>query len=126
MKANEVPEKVYFSSTEDGTHYYTEGIPSEREYVEYVRKDAFIEKAEKWLSLNLKMLMNVLDVEYGTHETDVKDFVVDFRRYMKVFASIEPDDDAVEHYQTNEYPASKLNRPYERMRWNALENIWRD
>ena len=44
MKA---PEKVYFSLNENGTHYYTEGIPSEREYVEYVRKDAFIENPDE-------------------------------------------------------------------------------
>lgn len=50
MKANEAPEKIYFSSTEDGTHYYTEGIPFEREYIEYVRKDAFIEKAIKYIA----------------------------------------------------------------------------
>ena len=122
----EAPKKIYFTSTEDGAHYYTEEIPFEREYIEYICKDAFIEKAEKWLSLNLKMLMNVLDVEYDTHETDVKDFVGDFRRYMKDFASIERNDDAVEHDQINEYPASKLNRPYEQMRLNALENIWRE
>ena len=33
MKVN-APEKLYFSTTENGTHYYTEGIPFEREYVE--------------------------------------------------------------------------------------------
>lgn len=43
----------------------------------------FIEKADKWLSLNMKMLMNVLDVEYDTHDTDIKDFIEDFRRYIK-------------------------------------------
>lgn len=51
--------------------------------IEYVRKDVFVEKANKWLSLNMKMLMNVLDVEYDTHDTDIKDFIEDFRRYMK-------------------------------------------
>ena len=51
--------------------------------IEYVRKDVFIEKADKWLSLNMKMLMNVLDVEYDTHDTDIKDFIEDFRRYIK-------------------------------------------
>jgi len=49
MKANEAPEKLYFSSTENGTHYYTEGIPFEQEYIEYMRTDAFIEKACEWL-----------------------------------------------------------------------------
>ena len=51
--------------------------------IEYVRKDVFIEKANKWLSLNMKMLMNVLDVEYDTHDTDIKDFIEDFRNYIK-------------------------------------------
>lgn len=41
----EAPEKIYFTSTENGTHYYTEGMPFERESIEYVHKDAFIEKA---------------------------------------------------------------------------------
>lgn len=46
MKANS-PEKIYFTSTEGGTHYYTEGIPFEREYIEYTRTDTFIEKAKE-------------------------------------------------------------------------------
>jgi hypothetical protein len=51
--------------------------------IEYVRKDTFIEKANKWLSINMKMLMNVLDVEYDTHDTDIKDFIEDFKKYME-------------------------------------------
>lgn len=53
MKANEAPEKLYFSATENGTHYYTEGIPFEREYIEYTHTDAFIEKACEWLEEHL-------------------------------------------------------------------------
>lgn len=56
MKTNEVPEKIYFSSTENGTHYYTEGIPFEREYIEYIRTDAFIEKACEWLLQQEEMI----------------------------------------------------------------------
>ena len=44
----EAPEKIYFSTNENGTNY-TERIPFGRKYVEYVRKDAFIEKVEKYL-----------------------------------------------------------------------------
>ena len=40
-------EKIYFSSTENGTHYYTEGIPFEREYIEYIRTDAFMERVKE-------------------------------------------------------------------------------
>lgn len=52
MKANEAPETIYFTSNENGTCYYTEGIPFEREYIEYICKDAFIEKACEWLKEN--------------------------------------------------------------------------
>ena len=48
METSEALEKIYFSTNENGTHYYTEKIPFEREYIEYVRKDVFIEKANKW------------------------------------------------------------------------------
>lgn len=48
----------------------------------HVRENV-IENANKWLSLNLKMLMNVLDVEYDAHEIDIKDFIEDFKKAMK-------------------------------------------
>lgn len=70
MKANEAPEKLYFSQIEDGTHYYTEGIPFERDYVEYIRKDAFIEKACKFLYEQL----NNGTMECGNIEEFIEDF----------------------------------------------------
>lgn len=70
MKAN-APEKIYLTTNENNTHYYTEGIPFEREYVEYIRKDAIIEKAEGWLR----------EVQKGFILTD-KD-ITDFINYMK-------------------------------------------
>lgn len=30
----------------------------------------------------MKILMNVFDVEYDTHDTDIKDFIEDFKKYM--------------------------------------------
>ncbi len=48
MKVN-APEKIYFCIDENGTHYYTEGIPFEREYIEYTRADAFVKKACEYL-----------------------------------------------------------------------------
>lgn len=45
----EAPEKVYLTLIEDGLHCYTEEIPFEREYIEYTRKDAFIEKATSYI-----------------------------------------------------------------------------
>ena len=56
MKANEAPEKIYLTSNENGTHYYTESQPFERKYVEYTRTDAFIKKACEWLSDNLQTI----------------------------------------------------------------------
>ena len=75
MKANEAPEKLYFSATENGTHYYTEGIPFEREYVEYIRTDAFVEKAEKWLG---EYLMNT-----DFYEDEIELFVKEFKKAMR-------------------------------------------
>lgn len=72
----EAPKKIYFTSNENGTHYYTEGIPFEREYIEYVSKDAFIEKALKWI------IENYHDYDHRD-EFDVKGLVLDFKEYMK-------------------------------------------
>ena len=46
----EAPEKIYFTSNENGTHYYTEGIPFEREYIEYTRTDLIVERAVKYIA----------------------------------------------------------------------------
>lgn len=53
MKTSEALEKIYLTTNENGTSYCTEGIPFEREYIEYIRKDVFIEKVEKWLKDNV-------------------------------------------------------------------------
>lgn len=53
MKANEVPEKIYLTTNENSTHYYTEGIPFEREYSEYTRTDVFIKKVINFLNYKL-------------------------------------------------------------------------
>ena len=71
MKIN-APKKIYFTSTENDTHYYTEGIPFEREYVEYVRKDVFIEKAMDWLKEIFFEYKNLTDYNPTN----------DFRKYM--------------------------------------------
>ena len=76
MKANEAPEKVYFSVIENGTHYFTEGIPFEREYIEYIRTDAFIEKVEKYLQEHL--------IDYWSQSvTNESKFIEDLKNYMK-------------------------------------------
>lgn len=81
----EAPEKIYLVSflenPKDRTWYWQKQFGCYN--TEYTRTDAFIDKADKWLSLNMKMLMNVLDVEYDTHDTDIKDFIADFKKYME-------------------------------------------
>ena len=49
----EAPEKIYFSQLEDGRQYFTPAIPFEREFVEYMPVDAFIEKAWNWIEDNM-------------------------------------------------------------------------
>jgi len=76
MKA---PEKIYFTSTENGTHYYTEGIPFERNYIEYLHKDAFIDKACEWLRSNT---MAELNLDFGNSQL-VREFVDHFKEAME-------------------------------------------
>ena len=76
----EAPERIYFSSIEDGTHYYTEAIPFEREYIEYICKDAFIEKACEFLS---KLSNYNEGFIYPSHSGVIDSFVNNFKAYMK-------------------------------------------
>ena len=75
MIANEAPEKIYFSANENGTYYYTEGIPFEREYIAYTRTDAFIDKACEWLKSQEIRLPN------GSITFD-EEFIDEFKNYM--------------------------------------------
>lgn len=73
MKAN-APEKIYFSANENGTHYFTEGIPFGREYIEYIRTDAFIEKAYEFFAPYIS------DNSGGYERAAV---IEDFKNYIK-------------------------------------------
>lgn len=85
----EVPEKIYFTQTENGTHYYTEGIPFERKYVEYISKDAFIEKAEKFFTekFEVENYNDYIDVD-GSPIFNYGRFIEDFK---KVYGGISYD-----------------------------------
>jgi hypothetical protein len=72
MLANEAPKKIYFTANENGTHYYTEGIPFEREYIEFVQVDAFIKKARKYLS---KTLVDNCGFDTITLNEYIEDFI---------------------------------------------------
>lgn len=81
MKANEAPEKLYFTSNENGTHYYTEGIPFEREYIEYVRTDAFIEKACSGIEKLLRGYI-IRNFHFGD-SYNIDRLIEYFKNYMK-------------------------------------------
>lgn len=72
MLANEAPKKIYFTANENGTHYYTEGIPFEREYIEFIRFDVFIKKAHKYLS---KTLTDNCEFDTITLNEYIEDFI---------------------------------------------------
>ena len=56
MKTNEAPEKIYVKITHPISDKYTEMIAFEHgNGIEYIRTDAFIEKACKWLEANFNM-----------------------------------------------------------------------
>ena len=80
----ETPEKIYLqpiSKDEIYNHWYRNKLTND--FIEYSRTNVFIDKACKWLSLNLQMLLNVFDVEYNTNDTKTEDFINDFRKAMK-------------------------------------------
>ena len=78
----DAPEKVYFTQIENGLHYYTEGVPLERNYIEYVRKEAFIEKALKFLDENFFFDIRRCSIESGVFDSKEEMFE-DFKKHME-------------------------------------------
>ena len=78
MKANEAPEKIYlYPSDRAGEEYENEwgAFPWGEGSVEYVRTDAFIQKAENFLYEKLNSGKMECD--------DITVFIEEFRNYMK-------------------------------------------
>ena len=76
MKANEAPEKIYLD--EDESWHLTN---PNGDSTEYIRTDAFIEKAKKWFEENF---MNVHRWEISTYEFEnIQSMIDEFRNYMK-------------------------------------------
>ena len=73
MKANEAPEKIYIPTilAANTVRYKEDGS------IEYVRYDAFIEKARKWFEKQ-----NEWHDLNGNRHCDLNDFE-DFRKFMK-------------------------------------------
>lgn len=73
MKSNEAPEKIYIQpNAHDG---WFGNNPHSKNFVEYTRTDAFIEKACEYLSYHLNT--SKIDVNYKFN------FIENFRNYMK-------------------------------------------
>ena len=82
MKANEVPEKLYLHPTAKGkvgASWLT--FPLTNEDVEYIRTDAFIEKAVKWIEEinNHHHIMRYSD----SCEPPLSELTEWFKNYMK-------------------------------------------
>lgn len=74
MKAMEAPKKIYLTQL---MLFATPTISSSDNDVEYIRTDAFIEKAAKWLEDNA--------IEYwGTEAVDNGMMIDDFKKSMKL------------------------------------------
>lgn len=83
----EAPEKIYLTKNllgelRDGW----DALPSEVfTNIEYIRKDVFIEKTEKWLKEHV--LEYVPEMNFGVWKADpdyyTKHFIEDFKKYME-------------------------------------------
>ena len=78
MKANEAPEKIYIHPDIGGREFLRPWLhrPANNESVEYVRKDAFIDKACEYL----------MEYEFNDRPTiaDRRKRVEDFKKYMEL------------------------------------------
>lgn len=75
MKAMEAPKKIYLTQL---MLFATPTISSSDNDVEYIRTDAFIEKAAKWLEDNA--------IEYwGTEAVDNGMMIVEFKKAMELW-----------------------------------------
>lgn len=85
MEANEVPERLYLSQERDGDGCYVDLMWHKHPYenmenVEYIRKDAFIEKACKFLKSYRQDILDGTGYIAGI----VNDKTIeDFKNYMK-------------------------------------------
>lgn len=91
MKANEAPEKIYLTSDEKNSYVFTQKR-SDGKGIEYIRTDAFIEKA----CVKLKKLMydNLMFQGRLHREEIIETFVGDFRKcvHSDIIRDCEKDD----------------------------------
>lgn len=88
MKANEAPEKIYRTTTyldnQGGQTMWKRQPVAGAENIEYIRKDAFIEKALEFLD---GCIPDYIDLTHANVDTfmnvDNKRFIDEFRKYME-------------------------------------------
>lgn len=86
MKANGAPERIYVHIKYKPCEItFSEVIEKECSNIEYIRKDAFIEKAREWLNKESESYVKTGGVgACVTYEgLDVKELVEDFEKYME-------------------------------------------
>jgi hypothetical protein len=85
MKENKAPEKLYYAPYGD----IREDNPITDNDIEYVRKDAFVEKACEYFRRNLEDTKviddyrNILVRGIQASYTSVEEFIGDFKKYME-------------------------------------------
>lgn len=81
METNETPEKLYLSNNIYSTYLYQVPDPDDETSVEYIRKDAFMDKACEFLSneANIPLWEGCND----TFGCDTSKLVDNFIKYMK-------------------------------------------
>ena len=84
MKANKAPEKVYIDANEDWHRTYTAFTEKAKgNDIEYVRTDAFIEKAEEFLIDNLKEIPMGNGKFKIKAECSLQEFLDKLEKYVK-------------------------------------------
>ena len=81
MKANEAPEKLYLSDFTDTTEsvFYVKQDNTKKTDIEYIRKDAFVEKVCEYLREHIDRQLTIY------HEQTWKkrdEFIEDLKKYM--------------------------------------------
>ena len=82
----EAPEKLYLSKNIYSTYMYQVPDPDDETAVEYIRKDAFIEKACEWLRTHSEVdyFELIPEANYcGAGNLNKKKMIEDFEEYLK-------------------------------------------
>ncbi len=85
MKAKEAPEKIYVPTTGNELHYHMACPNNEfQESIEYIRTDAFIWKALKFLDGSIPDYIELKHANVDTFmDVDNERFIKDFINYIK-------------------------------------------